>query len=71
MELGVNVACVTHASLAGAMVCGYQIMTGRRTLSRTRLREVRNEGMLQQVTIEEHQVGELGVRTTTAIYTYH
>jgi hypothetical protein len=59
MELGVNVACVTHASLVGAMLCGYQILTTRGTLSRTILREVRNEGMLQWVTIEEHQVGDL------------
>jgi hypothetical protein len=28
MELGVNVACVTHASLMGAMMCGYQILDG-------------------------------------------
>jgi hypothetical protein len=43
MELGVNVACVTHASLVGAMVCGYQILMAREALSRTILREVRNK----------------------------
>ena len=48
-----------HASLVRALLCGYQILTTQGTLSRTILREVRNEGMLQQVTIEEHQVGDL------------
>jgi hypothetical protein len=57
--LVLDVACVMHASLVGAMLCGYQILTTRGTLSRTILREVRNEGMLQRVTIEEHQVGDL------------
>jgi hypothetical protein len=28
MELGVNVACVTHASLTRVMVCGHQILDG-------------------------------------------
>jgi hypothetical protein len=41
------------------MMCGYQILTTREMLSRTILREVRNEGVLQRVTIEEHQVGDL------------
>jgi hypothetical protein len=44
MELGVNVACVTHASLAGAMICGYQFMTAWEMLSKTILGEGRNEG---------------------------
>jgi hypothetical protein len=37
------VACVTHASLAGAMRSGYQSLTARETLSRMFLREGRNE----------------------------
>jgi hypothetical protein len=44
-----------------ARMCGDQIIVGvRNALSRKTLREVRNEGRLQQVTIEEHQVGDLG-----------
>jgi hypothetical protein len=42
-------------------MCGDQIIVGvRNALSRKTLREVRNEGRLQRVTIEEHQVGDLG-----------
>jgi hypothetical protein len=43
MELGVNVACVTHASLAGAMRHGHQFTTTQETLSKTILGEGRNE----------------------------
>jgi hypothetical protein len=42
------------------MMCGDQIFVGMRdALLGGTLREVRNEGRLQQVTIEEHQVGDL------------
>jgi hypothetical protein len=43
MELGVNVACVTHASLMRAMMCDDQIFVGTKTLSRSNPEEVRNE----------------------------
>jgi hypothetical protein len=42
------------------MMCGDQIFVGmRHALLGGTLREVGNEGRLQQVTIEEHQVGDL------------
>jgi hypothetical protein len=56
MELGVNVACVTHASRKRDITCGDQIFAGvgdaldERCGTRERL---------QRVTIEEHQVGDL------------
>jgi hypothetical protein len=42
------------------MLCGYQsfVDTGD-ALGDDPVREVRNEGRLQRVTIEEHQVGDL------------
>jgi hypothetical protein len=41
-------------------MCGDQIFVGmRNALVGGTLREVRNEGRLQRVTIEEHQVGDL------------
>jgi hypothetical protein len=60
MELGVNVACVTHASRMRAMMGGDQVFVNARdALLCEAFREVRNEGRLQRVTIEEHQVGDL------------
>jgi hypothetical protein len=59
MELGVNVACVTHASRMRAMMCGDQIFGVQDALLGGVPREVRNVGRLQRVTIEEHQVGDL------------
>jgi hypothetical protein len=60
MELGVNVACVTHAALVGAIVVWLPdlVNTGD-ALGDDPFREVRNEERLQRVTIEEHQVGDL------------
>jgi hypothetical protein len=42
-EQAVDVACVTHASLTRAMMCGDQIFVGAETLSRSKPKEVRNE----------------------------
>jgi hypothetical protein len=42
-----------------AMMCGDQVFGVRDALLGGVLREVRNVGRLQRVTIEEHQVGDL------------
>jgi hypothetical protein len=59
MELGVNVACVTHASLVWAMWSGDQSGWGKETLSRVTFERDGTRVTLQQVTIEEHQVRDL------------
>jgi hypothetical protein len=59
MELGVNVACVMHASLMWVMSSGDQSGWGEETLSRVTFEREGTRMMLQQVTIEEHQVKNL------------
>jgi hypothetical protein len=66
MELGVNVACVTHASRVRALLvwrperfCGNWTVVDVGDALVGSLGEVGNKWRLQQVTIEEHQVGDL------------
>jgi hypothetical protein len=53
------VACVTHASLMWVMSSGDQSGWGEETLSRVTFEREGTRMMLQQVTIEEHQVKNL------------
>jgi hypothetical protein len=53
------VACVTHASLVWAKMSGDQSKLDKETLSRATCEREGMRVMLQQVTIEEHQVRDL------------